>query len=488
MIHIKLVLKNLLIRLILVNTSIFFRNNKQIPITLTLVLSSFFIANSIYAQALESANNSKVSGSNELDNATNSAKIIDAKYQITYVRMHKPGFFQTYSGRNSLSPNPENSYTLTSTAYLGTKLWTNSEIYFNPELTMSNPLSGLHGLGGLTNGENQKGVNATPKVYNARLFIRHSFGIGGGEKSVPSAANQIAGLVDKNRVVLTVGKVSLMDLFDGNKYSHDPRTQFLNWSLMANGAYDYAADMRGYASGVAVEYYKDDYVLRIGRFTQPKESNGLPLDYRLLKHYGDQIEVEKSHMIFDQPGKIRFLTFRNKANMGLFQDAINMKLSSIPNLEDVRKENTKIGLGINIEQAINNAVGTFFRFSKNDGKTETYAFTEIERSVSGGVHIRGVDWGRSADVLGIGYSKNGLSKIHQQYLGQGGLGAFIGDGVPLAGTSFLYKNENVFESFYNFQLNASSTIGLNLQHIANPAYNSSRGPVNFYGIRLHSEF
>ncbi|MDD5180983.1 MAG: carbohydrate porin [Gallionellaceae bacterium] len=408
----------------------------------------------------------------------------NSKFQVTYVWQRKSAFTAPYSGTNSLTPELEKrSYSLSATAYFGARVWQGGEVYFNPEVIMSQSLSSLTGLGGLTNGENQKGGGANPTFYNARLFLRQTWGFGGGSEKVESAANQLAGTIDKHRLVLTAGKIGLIDVFDGNAFSHDPRTQFLNWSLMTHGAFDYAADQRGYTVGAALEYYHDDWVFRIGRFEQPKESNGLPLDSRIMAHHGDQFEIEHGYEIAGQPGKLRLLAFHNEARMGGFQNALDLWKANgkagVPDVGNVRKDQSKYGFGINLEQNLDNDIGLFIRASWNDGSTETYAFTEIERSLSGGVMVKGTAWSRPNDILGLGYACNGLSSVHRAYLAAGGLGVFIGDG------RLNYQPEEIFEGFYNLNITRNTLLTLDYQHIANPAYNTDRGPVSVAGVRLH---
>ncbi len=197
-----------------------------------------------------------------------------AKFQTTYVWQRKYPFGAAYSGPNSLSTDREKSYSFTATAAFGAQTWTGGELYFDPEITQGVPLSRLTGLGGFTNGEIVRTSGPNPTLYRARLFVRQTWGLGGGMETLESEANQLAGGVDRRRVVLTAGNLSVLDLFDDNAFSHDPRTQFLNWSLMTHGAYDYAADARGYSWGFAVEYFQDGWALRAGRFMMPRESNG----------------------------------------------------------------------------------------------------------------------------------------------------------------------------------------------------------------------
>lgn len=410
-----------------------------------------------------------------------------AKLQTTYVWQRKPAFPAAYSGTNSLSPEAERrSYTLSATAFLGTRTWQDGELYFNPEMITGQSLSNLTGLGGLSNGENQKGGGPDPTFYLSRLFIRHTWGYGGDRDKIESAPNQLAGQTDKRRLVLTAGKLSLIDIFDNNSFSHDPRTQFLNWSLMTHGAFDYAADQRGYSVGAALELYYDDWAFRAGRFEQPIQSNGLPLDSRISVHYGDQVEIEHGHKISGQPGKLRLLAFRNRARMGGFQDALDFWNAhgrvGVPEVGNVRKDQSKIGFGVSLEQNITQNIGLFARISRNDGGEETYASTEIERSLSGGIVVKGNAWGRQDDAVGIAYVINGLSSVHRQYLANGGLGFFIGDG------NINYQPEKILEAYYSLGVTKHTRLSLDYQHINNPAYNADRGPVRIVGARLHLEY
>ena len=409
----------------------------------------------------------------------------NAKFQATYVWQDKHPFSAQYSGPNSLTADRERSYSFTATAALGFRPWAGGEIYFNPEATQGVPLSDLTGLGGFTNGEIARTSGPNLTLYRARLFLRQIWGMGEEQEVVESGANQLAGMVDKRRWVLTAGNLSVLDIFDGNAYSHDPRTQFLNWSLMTHGAYDFAADARGYTWGVALEWYYDDWVVRAGRFIQPEEPNQQALDPHIFQHYGDQIEAERAHIIGGQPGKLRFLAFRNRAKMSRFQDALDLATSTAtrPDINTVRTdEQIKYGFGLNLEQAVTSDAGLFARASWADGGTETYAFTEIDNSVSGGILVNGASWGRGKDSFGVAFARNGLSAVHRDYLAAGGLGFFIGDG------QLNYQPEIVFETFYNINLTKAAWVTLDWQNIRNPAYNADRGPVDVASLRLHTEF
>jgi high affinity Mn2+ porin len=408
----------------------------------------------------------------------------DAKFQSTYVWQSKQPFSAAYSGPNSLSTNYEKSYSFTATGYFGARLWESAEVYLNPELVQGVPMSNLVGLGGLTNGELQKTAGAKPKLYNARLFLRQSVRLDSEREEVSSDFNQLAGSRYKNRVVVTIGNLAVSDIFDANSYAHDPRTQFLNWGLLTHGAYDFAADSRGYSWGGAVEYYDHDWAFRVGRFLQPRQSNGLPLDWRFFVHYGDQLEIEHGYQWGNLPGKIRLLAFRNVIVAGAYRDALSAaaQTGSMPDVGTVRKQQSKYGVGINWEQALSPDVGIFARIAANNGATETYAFAEIDRSLSSGITARGQEWGRPDDVFGAAIAQNGLSAVHRDYVAAGGLGFFVGDG------RIRYRAEQIIETYYNINLRKGSALGFGFQRIFNPAYNADRGPVSVSSARLHIEF
>lgn len=411
-----------------------------------------------------------------------------ASFQATYIWQNKPAFGAPYSGTNSLAPAKELSYSFTTTAFLGMRLGPDTEIYFNPELVQGVPMSRLTGLAGLTNGELQKTAGSNPSVYRARLFVRHTWGLGGEREKVEAEPNQLAGLRDKHRLVLTAGNLSVTDIFDDNAYAHDARTQFTNWSFLTHGAYDFAADSRGYSWGAALEYYLDDWAFRIGRFAQPVESNGLPLDFALARHYGDQIEIEKSYTLGGRPGTVRWLMFHNRAIMGGFEDALAYAAAhgTAPDVGPVRRARTKRGWGINLEQAVSDSAGVFLRWGRNDGAAETYAFAEIDRSLSFGLTVTGGRWGRASDTLGLAYARNGLSQAHRDFLAAGGYGFFVGDG------RLNYRPESIVEGYYSIGLDVPrlqrSAVTVGFQHISNPAYNADRGPVKVFTVRLHTEF
>jgi hypothetical protein len=411
-----------------------------------------------------------------------------ARVQSTYIWQKKPGFDAPYSGQNSLIASRERSYTFTTTGYFGARPWTGGEIYFNPEVTQGVPFSNLAGLGGFTNGEVTKVSGTNPKVYRQRLFLRQTWNLGGDREPVEPDLNQMAGLVDKNRFVLTVGNFSTLDVFDDNAYAKDPRAQFMNWSNWAYAAYDYAADARGYGWGFAGEWYRGDWVLRFGRMTGPREPNGLPIDYQIGRHYGDQVELEHAHMLGALPGRVRVLAWRNRANLASFRDALDYGIAN-PGDSDHQwifkarhGEKIKYGYGVNVEQAVSNSTGVFLRAMNTDGRTETYAFTEVDASLSTGLSVKGGAWGRAKDVVGMAFARNMLGPDRRNYLAAGGISFFIGDGA------LRYAPETILETYYSLNIWKAVGVTLDYQRVQNPAYNADRGPVNFIAMRLHAEF
>jgi high affinity Mn2+ porin len=407
------------------------------------------------------------------------------KLQSTYVWQGKPAFTSPYEGEHSLKGASEKSYSLTATAAFGLRLGANTELYVDPELAQGVPLSGLVGLAGFTNGEMARTSGANPTLYRARLFARHVIALGDDTEDIEPAMNQLGSTYAKRRVTLTVGNLSVLDVFDANQFSHDPRTQFLNLTLMTHGAYDFAADARGYTWGLAAEVLGDGWALRAGRFIQPKEPNQLPLDSRILRHYGDQIEVEHDYELGpDRPGTVRVLAYRNRALMSRYDDALALAdaTGSVPSLDAVRSaDQSKVGLGVNVEQTFSPDLGAFARAMWADGKTETYAFTEADRSMSIGAVLKGARWDRAGDAVGVALAGNLLSASHRAVLARGGLTFFLGDG------RLNYASEQIFETYYAWSVGKGLTLSFDFQRIRNPGYNADRGPASFFALRAHIE-
>jgi high affinity Mn2+ porin len=408
--------------------------------------------------------------------------------QTTYIPEWKNNFNSPYSGAKSFLNRSAGdvavSYTLTATAFLGARLWQDGEVYYNPEFFQGVPFSDLAGLGAFTNGEQQKGTAVPAIHYTARGFVRQTFGLGGEQEHIQDGFNQVAANYDKRRIVISYGAFSTLDYFDTNAYSHDPRTQFLNWAIATAGAYDYAANSRGLTFGLVGEYFTNDWQIRAARLALPPSPNVLKLDYNLENNYGHQVEITHQHYLWNQPGKLRALVFQNHGLMANYMDAINQSIQTNngrpPNILAARAVTTKKGYLINLEQAITEDIGIFSRWSWNDGQSEAISY-DIGQSLSGGVLVKGASWGRKEDSFGAGFAINGLSAAEKKYLQLGGVTMTIGDG------QLRYKEEQILEVFYSANVYKGIYISSDYQRYANPGYNADRGPVNIYSLRAHIE-
>jgi hypothetical protein len=412
----------------------------------------------------------------------------EAHIQSTLITQQKNNFRSLYAGPNSLLNKVEggsgNSYTSSATAYLGLRLGQATEFHYNPEVFEGIPFNReLVGLGGFQNGELQKGSYTQPTFYNARAFFRHTIGLGGGSEFEESDLNKLSGMYENRRIVFNVGKFATLDFFDQNKYSHDARYQFQNFAIFSMGAYNYSADTKGYSYGAVVEWYQDEWILRGARLALPYVPNTQKLDYSLRSDYIDQLELTHHHAWWGQDGAVRALVYQQSAYMGNY-DLANQQAAltnAVPNIALARKaHSTSWGYGFNFEQDITQEWGVFGRISWNPGNTETQT-VDISRSWSAGTVLKGQRWGRPQDTLGLAWATNGLSTSQISYLQQGGLSPFIGDG------NITYKKEQILEAYYSCQPQRHLSLTLDFQHIANPAYNSARGPVNVIGVRAHFE-
>ncbi|WP_435356632.1 carbohydrate porin [Emticicia sp. SJ17W-69] len=402
-------------------------------------------------------------------------------FQQTVVSQTKPQINAPYSGTNSLIPEKETQASITATLFTGAKLWKGAEGYFNAELSGGSGLSGAKGIGGFTNGEAFRIGDAAPKIYLARLYLKQTIALSKKYVDVEDGLNQVETKDPTKYLRFIVGKFCLSDFFDLNSYSHDPRSQFMNWSLMSHGAWDYAANVRGYTSGYVVEYGSPDFGARFSTTAVPTTANGPDLNYNFAKNYSHSAEINKSFGKFNKETTIRLLGYFTKTYMGSYTEAIKRSDKDITQTRlDGR---TKKGLGLNIEQKLNENSGLFFRTSWNDGKNETWAFTEIDRSISLGYSNAGTKWKRPNDTFGVAVVANGLSTEHRNYLASGGYGFIVGDG------KLSYGLEKIFETYYAIHLHDRHFwITPNYQFVVNPAYNKDRGPVHVFSIRAHAEF
>jgi high affinity Mn2+ porin len=361
----------------------------------------------------------------------------------------------------------------------------NTQLYFDPEIAGGRGFSGVDGIANFTNGELPRVATATPKPYLARLYISQDFGFGDAKEQISSDANQLAGERPMTRYTITAGRFTVTDFFDNNRYTHDPRSQFMGWGVMYNGAWDYPADVRGYTWGWVHEFHTKAWSVRYGSAAEPRVANGLRFDRRLLRNRGDTFEEEVRYKAGDHPGTIRLMEYLNHTSSGTYADAIRLaeQNGGTPDVTATRRVGTlKYGFGVNLEQELTKDIGIFTRLGWNDGKTESFAFTAIDRLASGGVSVTGTRWRRPFDTAATALTVSGLSGVHAQYLALGGLDFLIGDG------KLQYGPEYSFESYYSARLFPGFFATFDLQRIANPAFNQDRGPLWVPSLRLHMAF
>ncbi len=383
-------------------------------------------------------------------------------------------------GPNSMKSHGQSASGTVATLFMGVK-YDDLELYANPEMDQGFGVSDTVGTAGYVNGEAGKVGKLDPYFRLQRAFGRYTFNLGGESKSIDDAPNQVTTAHDENNVMLTFGKFSAVDIFDNNSYAHDPSADFLNWSIIDMGAFDYAADSWGYTYGGAVEWNQGNWTLRQGLFDMSRKPNDEYLQ-RGFGQYQTVTELEERHEILDAPGKIKALLFVSAADMGSYNDALALaqQTGSTPNTASVRHWQTRPGGGLNAEQQILPDLGAFARFSLNDGTKEAYEFTEINRSLSGGLSLKGTRWNREDDTFGLAGALNDISADARNYFAAGGQGILIGDGQLPS-----YAGEEIIEAYYKASIIKGVDMTGDYQRITNPAYDAVRGPINFYAVRLH---
>ena len=401
--------------------------------------------------------------------------------QTTQIGQSNLPFRARYSGPNSLFPGFQTRETISVTGYLGFRPWAGTEFYYNPEPIQGFGLSQTKGLAGFPNGEAQKAGFSYPRYSTARLFVRQTIGFGGEQEQIDDGANQFGGKIDISRLTFTAGKMAVPDIFDANQFAHDQRIGFLNFAMWDGGAFDYAADQKGYTYGAALEFNQKLWAARAGYYLLPDIPNGVNFDTRLGRR-GQYIgELEARYALFDQPGKLRLTGWFSRGFSGSF-DEVNSNPVYGGDITLTRRSRPASGIVANIEQSITDDLGLFSRLSFRDGRNEIMSFTDIDRSFAIGLVQKGTPWGRPKDRVGAAIAINALKPGYRTFLTNGGLGINIGDGT------LNYRRESIFETYYAFNLNAYSTLSFDYQFIANPGYNADRGPVNIFALRLHTEF
>ncbi|HEY3639217.1 MAG TPA: carbohydrate porin [Rhizomicrobium sp.] len=404
--------------------------------------------------------------------------------QVTFVDQFHPTFTSPYRGTNSLDPGARGDETVAATLFLGAHLWPGGEIWADPEMDQGFGLSDTLGVAAFPSGEGYKVGAAVPYFRLQRLFARQTFDLGGEDQKIDGTANQFAGTRTADNLIVTIGKISAVDIFDTNDYAHDPSKDFLNWAVIDSGAYDYAADSWGYTYGAAAELSVDWWTLRTGIFDLSKVPNEKHLETG-FRQFELVAEGEERHTLFGRDGKLKLLAYLNRGWMGSYNDAVALaqQTGTIPSTALVRNYASRGGIALNFQQQLTGELGMFARLSYDDGSKEAYEFTEINHGLSTGLSLKGTSWNRADDTVGAAYIVDDISQAAQRYFAAGGLGILIGDGrLPH------YGLENGLETYYSAQITDWFAATADYQLIVNPAYNSDRGPVNVFSLRLHTEF
>jgi high affinity Mn2+ porin len=414
--------------------------------------------------------------------------------QFALVEQGYPTFRSPYQGANSLPGSSQGRETTDLTLSVGVRLWQGAQAWIQPEVDQGHGLEDTHGVAGFTSAESYKIGFTYPYARMQRYFVRDTIDLGGETEKVDADFGQFAGTQTANRLVLTFGRFSVVDIFDTNKYANSAKNDFLNWSSVNVGSFDYAGDAWAYTYGAAAEWYQGNWTLRGGFFDMSQTPSGgggnSALGYGLDPSFA-QIEfvgeIEKRYALWGQPGKIKLTGFVIHGRMGTYENALAFSaatgLSASDALAAVRTFANKPGASLNLEQQLTETVGLFARAGWADGNHEEWDNTDIDRSAELGLSINGKQWGRPDDTVGIAGVVNGISNAHIAYLNAGGLGIVIGDGqLPHPGL------EQIIETYYSYAISPSTKVSFDYQFVVNPAYNTDRGPVNVFAGRFHWQF
>ncbi len=395
-----------------------------------------------------------------------------------------PAFPAAYTGINSLSPNGEHATSRVLTLYTGLRLDRATELLFDLESVGGGGISQALGLAGFTNLDVVRNPTLGAGPYVARAMVHHTVRLGRVDIGATPGPLALASSVPERRLELRAGKLSLADFFDVNAVGSDSHVQFMNWTVDNQGAYDYAADTRGYTWGALVEFQDRTWGVRFAEALMPTVANGIALDRNLRRAHADNLELEvRRSLVPRREGAARLLVYVNHADMGSYREAIDAFLAGVDSVPDIvahrQQGRVKAGIGLNVEQAITERLRVFGRLGANDGRNESFAYTEVDRSFEVGADLEGHLWRRDRDKVGIAFVSNGLSDDHRRYLSLGGRGFLLGDG------RLTYGRERILEAYYTLSLWRGVSGAVDLQHITNPGYNRARGPVPVLALRMH---
>ena len=410
--------------------------------------------------------------------------------QINIIPQGHGDFRALYSGPNSLNPKGETRTSRIFTLYTAYRLTNSMDAVFDLEEASGNGISNSMGLAGYPNIDVVRtpgqGSPLSAAPYVARAIFRYVLPLSDESDDADIGPLGVIKSLPAKRMEFRIGKVSLADFIDVNAVGSDSHFQFMNWTIVNNGAWDYAADTRGYTYAAILEYDDRSWAVRFAEAMMPTVANGISLDGDLARARGENLELELHPNVFAQkPTQVRLLSYVNHANMGDYREAVDLFLAgktATPDVVATRQEGTvKYGFGINLEQQMSPHMRAFARFGWNEGRHESFAYTEVNQTVSLGADYAGDEWHRQNDKVGLAFVSNGISGDHQEYLKLGGLGFLLGDGT------LTYGRENIFEGYYNVHFWRGLYGAIDLQHVDNPGYNRDRGPVWVPGLRLHIE-
>jgi len=385
-----------------------------------------------------------------------------------------------------LSADKEHATSRVETLYTGFRIARNLEILADVESAGGAGLSNALGVAGFTNVDVVRNPTLGEDPYVSRVMLHYTIGLSKETEEATRNPLSLASTVPVRRLELRLGKMSTVDFFDLNSVGSDSHLQFMNWAMVNNGAYDYAADTRGYTYGFVAEYFDKSWAARFGEMLMPTVANGITLDWNIARARGENFEFEfHPTLLPKRESTVRALAFINHADMGSYREAINGYLSgkdAVPDITEYRKQGrVKYGFGLNAEQELTPLWRVFGRLGWNDGANESYAYTEIDRTVEVGSDFRGKPWHRPNDRVGAAFVANGISGDHSRYLALGGLGFILGDGA------LTYGSEKIFETYYTAHVWRGLSVAVDYQHVANPGYNQDRGPASVVSFRLHIE-
>lgn len=406
--------------------------------------------------------------------------------QANFIFQTHPEFHALYSGPHSLGPHYEKATSRVLTLYSGYRVNNSTEFIADIEEAGGSALSMGFGLAGNTDLDIVRNPLLSKSPYLGRGEIHHVFALSSDKVENERNSFSLFEELPRRRLEVRFGKFSMPDFFDINSVGSDTHLQFINWTTDNNGAWDYAADTRGYTVGLTADFEDRNWGFRFGEALMPKVANGIDLVWKPWQAHAENFEYElRKGFIPNKSGVVRLLGYRNAGNMGIYRDQI-VKAAAANSTPDVTAHpwhiTSKYGFGVNVEQNLTQSLTAFSRFGWDDGRTESFAYTEVDQTFAEGVGAQGAWWHRKQDRAGIAFVTNAIKKDHQNYLNAGGLGFLLGDG------HLRYGRENVLESYYTVHVWRGIYLAPGVQRINDPGYNRDRGPVVVPSFRAHVEF